>query len=300
MKTTLRRWASLGLGTAFLGTGVASCASDSQELSSADISQLSAETEAATDAYERGERGEGERGESGEGERGEGERGESGEGERGESGEGEGGEGEGGEGEGGEAGHDVGALPLPQRLAFMTGHFNTGLALYRAGEPAMAAPHLLHPVSETHEAERAGLDALGFDASLFEAVSKALEDGLPASEIEPQLAAAEENLAMVAAKAGGEPTEIIRFLMDTIVEEYTIAINDGVVTDPGEYQDAFGFAIAAKGQAQRMDPSVQPVIDEINALIAFWPEAPIPPETPTPVGQIIAQTSKVVLALPAN
>lgn len=211
-----------------------------------------------------------------------------------------GGEGEGEGGEAGETGHDMEALPLPKRLAFMSGHVAAGLSLYRAGEPEMAAPHLLHPVSETHEAERAGLDELGFDAAVFEAVSAALETGRPADEIEPQLAAAEANLAMLAEKAGGDPADIIRYLMDTIVEEYAIAITDGTVSDPGEYQDAFGFAVVARERAAALpEADAADVIAEIDALLALWPDdAPIPPDDPTPVGQVIAATSKVALALP--
>lgn len=274
MKTTFRRWVGLGLGTAFLGTSVVACDAEDQNGVTSEQAKPVAEAPVAADsgpseAHHHGMAG---------------------------TPSGGGGE----AGEGGEAGHDIGTLPLPERLAFMTGHVEAGLALYRAGEPEMAAPHLLHPVSETHQAERAGIDALGFDAALFETVSKALEEGQPAEEIEPQLLAAEENLAMVADKAGGDPAEIIRFLMDTVVEEYTIAINDGVVTDVGEYQDAWGFAVVALYWAEKMDPPRQDVLNNIEALINLWPEAPIPPDAPTPVGQVIAQTSKVVLALPAN
>lgn len=216
------------------------------------------------------------------------------------SAQGEMGEGEGGEaGEAGEAASAVDALPLPNRLAFMAGHVEAGLALYRAGEPEMAAKHLLHPVSETHAGERAGLDALGFDASLFEEVSTALKEGRPASEIEPQLAAAEANLAMLAEKAGGDPADIIRFLMDTIVEEYQIAITDGAVTDPGEYQDAWGFAVVAKDRAALFDEPPEGLDVALDALIALWPaNAPVPPADPAPVGQVMALTSQVVLVLP--
>lgn len=215
----------------------------------------------------------------------------------GEMGEGEGGEGEGGEG--GEAGEGAATLELPERLAFMSGHVEAGLALYRAGEPEMAAPHLLHPVSETHAAEREGLDALGFRPEIFREVSAALEAGRPAAEIEPLLEAAEENLAMMAEKAGGDQAEIIRFLMDMIAEEYTIAITDGAVSDPGEYQDAFGFAVVARDRADLLIPVPDGLVAEIDALIALWPEGgPIPPEAPAPVAQVIAQTSRVTLALP--
>jgi len=233
------------------------------------------------------------------GEAGEGEGGEGGESAiAGEAGEGEGGEGEGGEGEGGE--DAIGALPLPQRVAFMSGHVEAGLALYRAGDSAAAAPHLLHPVSETHAAERAGLDELGFDAAPFEAVSAALEGGQSAEEVEPQLAAAESNLDAVRSKAGGDPAELIRFLMDTTVEEYTIAVNDGVVTDPGEYQDAWGFVVVARDLAADLEtPQADQMRADLETLLGLWPEAaPIPPEDPAPVGQVSALASRVLLALP--
>ncbi|MEM8917454.1 MAG: hypothetical protein AAGE37_01235 [Pseudomonadota bacterium] len=260
MKSSIKKWAGLGLATAFVGTTLVSCSSGGEAgEENAELSQP------------------------------------------GEMGEGEGGEGEGGEGEGGEAGHDIGTLPLPKRLAFMSGHVEAGLALYRAGEAEMAAPHLLHPVSETHEAERQGLDELGFEAALFETVSKALEEDTPAAEIEDQLKKAEANIAAVAEKAGGDPAEIISYLMDTVVEEYTVAITDGQVSDPGEYQDAFGFAVVALDRADGLEgDAASSVKEEINSLIGLWPEAPIPPEDPTPVGQVSAQASKVKLALPGG
>ena len=188
-------------------------------------------------------------------------------------------------------------LPVEHRLAFMSGHVQAGLALYRAGKPEMGAPHLLHPVSETHQAERAGLDALGFTPEAFETVSKALEEGRPASEIQPQLLAAEANLRTMANQAGGDRSGIIRFLMDTIVEEYTIAITGGAVSDPGEYQDAYGFAIVAREHAVKLGNAS--LVAEIDRLISYFPKgAPIPPDAPASVAEVSAQTSKVLLALP--
>jgi len=196
-----------------------------------------------------------------------------------------------------EGGHDMETLSVPFRLAFMSGHVQAGLSLYRAGEPEMAAPHLLHPVSETHQAERAGLDALGFTPDVFESVSEALEAGRPASEIEPDLLKAEANLKAMAEAACGDKADIIRFLMDTIVEEYTIAITDGVVSDPGEYQDAYGFAVVAKDHAMSLNDTA--LIGEIESLLALWPsEAPIPPSNPTSAEQVTAKTGSVKRFLP--
>ena len=207
--------------------------------------------------------------------------------------------GEAGEGEGGETGA-VGSLELPKRLAFMSGHVAAGLALYRAGEAEAAAPHLLHPVSETHASERVGLEELGFDPVPFEAVSKALESNQPAAEIEPQLAAAEANLREVRDKAGGDPVELIRYLMDVTVEEYTIAVSEGTVTDPGEYQDAWGFVTVAQELAGDLTgPRADEIRSQLGAMLQLWPEAaPIPPEDPATVGQVSAAASRVALALP--
>ncbi|GAB5459124.1 MAG: hypothetical protein Hens3KO_21540 [Henriciella sp.] len=200
-----------------------------------------------------------------------------------------------GKGEGGESSHAIGTLPIEKRVAFMSGHVATGLALYRAGAPAEAAPHLLHPVSETHASERAGIDALGFQADVFEAVSTALEEGRSAAEIEPMLQAAEQNIALIRANAGGDPVDIISYLMDTIVEEYTIGVTDGAITDPGEYQDAFGFALIALDVAKPLTgEAAARTVSELETLVAMWPEGgPLAASTPQPVSEVVAQTSRV-------
>jgi len=211
--------------------------------------------------------------------------------------------GEAGEGEGGEAGESgtaMGELPLPKRVAFMSGHVAAGIALYRAGEGEAAAPHLLHPVSETHADERAGLAELGFDATPFENVSAALEAGQPAADIEPQLAAAEANLAKVREAAGGETVDLIRYLMEVTVDEYTIAVPEQAVTDPGEYQDAWGFVTVARGMADDLDtPKAAEIRGTLDQMLELWPEGgPIPPEDPASAGQVSALAARVLLDLP--
>lgn len=188
----------------------------------------------------------------------------------------------------------IGAQPLPLRLAFMSGHVEAGLALYKAGAPEMAAKHLLHPVSESYAEERAGLDALGFDPDLFEAVSEALEAGRTADEVAAQLAAADAHLAQIADQAGGDAGEIIAFLMDTVVDEYGEGVADGVVVNAGEYQDAFGFAVVALKRVDGL-PGLQqaPVRTALEALLALWPESPMPPANATSVADVKAAAGAV-------
>ena len=269
MKSSIKGWAGIGLGTAFLASGLAACGSGYQ--SGGHSGAQSPQDNTPPAAQERVHAEDMKKGEA-----------------------------ENRKGESGEAGSDITILPRPLRLAFMTGHVKAGLALYRAGAPEMAAPHLLHPVSETHSAERAGLDELGFDASIFETVFQALNAGRPASEIEPQLAAAEQHLEHLSIKAGGDHIDIIRFMMETIVEEYAIAITDGQVSDAGEYQDAYGFALVARDHAANIEPELPGLLNALDALIALWPDGPIPSVAPAPVGKVMAQTSRVLLTLPAR
>lgn len=212
---------------------------------------------------------------------------------------GEMGEGEGGEGEGGEAGgHDTGSLERYNRLAFMRGHVEAGLALYRAGAVEPASVHMMHPVSETHAAEREGLDELGFKSDLFVDISEALEAGTASDEIESQLTEAEENLADMADQAGGDPVDILDFLMETTLEEYRIGVVDGEIVNAGEYQDAFGFARVASDYAADLEGADgEAVRTELERLQAMWPEAPVPGSDPAPVNEIAAQVARVQLEL---
>ena len=190
-------------------------------------------------------------------------------------------------------------MSRPERLAFMSGHVEAGLALYRAGDPGAAAPHLLHPVSETHASERAGLDELGFRSDLFEAVSEALEGGVSAEEVEPQLQAAEENLDQLATKAGGDTIHLIRFLMDLVVEEYSVGVTDGRITDPGEFQDAYGFAVVARKRADSLTTDrAEQTRERIDNLLTLWTQGPVPTDSPAPPAQVSAEASRVLLTLP--
>ena len=198
-------------------------------------------------------------------------------------------------------GHGMATLPVEKRVAFMSGHIAAGLALYRAGAPDQAAKHLLHPVSETHKAERAGIDALGFTPKVFEAVSKALSEGRPAAEIEPMLKKAEANMALLQKNAGGHPADIIEYLMETVNEEYAVGVKNGVITDPGEYQDAFGFSVIALRAAKQVtgDKS-KSTITQLESLISLWPKGgPLAKSIPQPVSKVTAQTAQVVQTLSA-
>lgn len=203
--------------------------------------------------------------------------------------------GEAGEGEGGESG----SMAIDQRVVFMAGHVEAGLALYRAGDTEAAAKHMMHPVDETHASEREGLEALGFDPAPYEAVAAALEAGKPASEVGPQLTATENNIAAMREAAGGDPAGQIRYLMETAIEEYSAGVKDGAVTDAGEYQDAWGFVKVAGDIAIGIEgPKGAAIRETLAEMLGLWPDgAPVVGDNPAPAGQISALASRVLLDL---
>ena len=189
---------------------------------------------------------------------------------------------------------EMNGLPLELRLAFMTGHVKAGVALYRLGELEMAAPHLLHPVSETHEHERMGLEKFGFDSTPFLKVSEALKANQAAKHIEPLLRQADTNLYEVALKVGGDSSEIINFLLDTIIEEYSIAITGDKITDIGEYQDAYGFQVVAQSYAAELsDNNRDLVASALIDLATLWLDGPLPVQNPTSVNDMLTAVEAI-------
>ena len=71
---------------------------------------------------------------------------------------------------------------------------------------------------------------------------------------------------------------------------------DGGV-DPVEYQHAYGAALAARDVARKA--GLTAAVPELDRLVGLWPtvEAPEDAAKLTPAGQVLAQASRVELAL---
>ena len=190
--------------------------------------------------------------------------------------------------------YDMNDLDQSLRIVLMMGHVAAGMELYRQGELTMAAPHLLHPISETHKKEREGFQEMGLDVVSFVLVSTALEAKRPASEVEPFLKKAEENLITIASKIDGDPINQIMFLLEQLEDEYKIGLTDGVITDIGEYQDAYGFAVTAKLIAANSSLSnADMLVQSLNDLLSLWPEGPKPTANPSSISLISSQVSEI-------
>ena len=131
---------------------------------------------------------------------------------------------------------------------------------------------------------------------IFESVSAALETQESAAILLPLLEKAEKHLDIMRDKAGGDPIKIIGFLLETTVEEYSVGVRDGKLTDVGEYQDAFGFVLVAAEHARRLSKtSNERLLSEILSLQDYWLRGPLPVETPTPA-EDVALTVNLILS----
>lgn len=190
-------------------------------------------------------------------------------------------------------------LPVEKRLALLSGHVAAGLALYRAGVADDASVHLSHPVSDAHADEVAGFKALGFRPELFRQILDELDAGKPAAETELLLAEAETHLADLRRTAGGDPKVLIEFLMKTLAEAYDAGVDNSVIVSLGDYQDAYGLAVAAREMAGAQDPAVYGSLKlELDVLVLMWPgRGPVSTSLPPPEFQMVEQLARVKLAL---
>ncbi|MBI1400063.1 hypothetical protein [Hyphomonas sp.] len=191
------------------------------------------------------------------------------------------------------------SLSVDQRLALMSGHAASGLALYRAGAANEAAHHLMHLGAGAKADEVAGFDALGFKPELFNQISTELEAGKQAVEIEPLLVEAETNLAEMRRAAGGNPKALVEFLMKNLATEYDSGVDNSVIVNLGDYQDAYGYALVARDIAAAQDPAMFGALRlELDLLVLMWPgKGPLSTSLPPPEFQMAEQLARVKLAL---
>ena len=191
------------------------------------------------------------------------------------------------------------SLPIDYRLAFMTGHVETGIELYRLNELKMAAPHLLHPISEIHSAERKGLEKLGLKKNIFKQVSNSLDNNLPASEIESLLEEASNNLSTLAKKVNGDSEKIIIFLLKTTIEEYNLCCKNNKIINIGEYQDAWGFVKVAMYHAKNITNSElsKGTMKKLKFLHKYWSNGPLPVKNPTEPSTIKKSAESIIQKL---
>ncbi len=202
-----------------------------------------------------------------------------------------------GAGEGGETGEtgavsaysaipadSVGALHIAHLRGFVL------VAMAQKDGPEAAAILVAQGMLEAYEKSSEPFKAAGIDETLLR---KAADTGA-SGDLKAALNALDAGLA----KAGGDRKAVIRGLLEISSGLYKGVVVDGGV-DPIEYQHSLGAALSARAallDAAKSDPSLAAAKPEMDRFVALWP-TPSAPEKPAAHGALLAQASRIELAL---
>lgn len=216
---------------------------------------------------------------------------------------------EGGEGASSEESLASDAVYLGQ-LAFIRGHLNVGVNLYREGDEEAAATHMKHPESEIYAALQPALDAReapGF-ADQLAALAVAVENGESLAEVETAYEAllqgittAEHAVAEQNARLLGD---VIVDLVSTAAMEYDIAVGDDLsLENAHEYQDALGFVRIAYDMLARVESvtddhdTVETIRQQLDLVLPAWTGLQPPERLHTEPSVIYGAVSRIELAV---
>ena len=197
-------------------------------------------------------------------------------------------------GEAGEAGAHSAYSGIPAdslsalHVAHLRGFFL--IALAQKDGPEAAAILTAQGMLEAYDPSASVFKAVGIDQTVLR---KAATSG-SAADLKAAIAALDAGLA----KAGGDPKAVIRGLVEISSGLYKGVVVDGGV-DPIEYQHSLGAALSAKAAlaaAVKTNPQLAGATAPMDAFIALWPSLSAP-EKPASHGQILAQASRIELAI---
>ena len=202
-----------------------------------------------------------------------------------------------GAGESGETGAHSAYSGIPAdslsalHIAHLRGFFL--IALAQKDGPEAAAILASQGLLEAYDKSAAVFSAAGIDQAVLR---KAATSGASAD-----LKAAVSALNAGLTKAGGDPLAVIQGLVEISSGLYKGVVVDGGV-DPIEYQHSLGAALSAKAalaDAVGKKPELSGATKPMEAFIALWPSMSAP-DKPASYSQILAQASRIELALSAT
>lgn len=164
------------------------------------------------------------------------------------------------------------------------------VAMAQKDGPEAAAILVAQGMLEAYEKSPEPFKAAGIDQALLH---KAADTGA-SGDLKAALNALDAGLA----KAGGDRKAVIRGLLEISSGLYKGVVVDGGV-DPIEYQHSLGAALSARAaliDAAKSDPSLAAAKPEMDRFVALWP-TPSAPEKPAAHGALLAQASRIELAL---
>jgi len=200
----------------------------------------------------------------------------------------------GGAGEAGETGaHSAySGIPADSLSALHIAHLRGFFLIAQAQKdgPDAAAILTSQGMIEAYDPSSAVFSAVGIDQAVLR---KAATSG-SAADLKAAIVALDAGLA----KAGGDPKAVIRGLVEISSGLYKGVVVDGGV-DPIEYQHSLGAALSAKAAlaaAVKTHPQLAGATAPMDAFIALWPSLSAP-EKPASHGQVLAQASRIELAI---
>ncbi|OFE12576.1 hypothetical protein PHACT_05025 [Pseudohongiella acticola] len=196
------------------------------------------------------------------------------------------------------------------QLAFIRGHLNVGVNLYREGDEDASATHMKHPESEIYAALQPALEsrnAPGF-ADQLAALATAVENGEPVADVE---AAYEALLQGITAAELAVSNQSARLLGDVIVDlvstaaaEYDIAVGDDLsLENAHEYQDALGFIRIAYDMLDNVaaltndTSAVASIRNQLDLVHPAWTGLQPPQRLHTEPSVIYGAASRIELAV---
>jgi len=224
--------------------------------------------------------------------------------------------GEAGEAAAGEGGGEHGEAGVEQAYAGIAGAERTALRLQQLKGFALIA----QKVAESGAGPEAGVlvgqgllevyepakdDFGGLDPATLRAAESAGLDGKPAADLTRSLRGGVDAITHAQAELSFNHADVAARMLDISTGLYGHVIQPDFV-DPIEYQHSLGAALAAKdalvsgrdGLRRQNASAYDEAMREIDRYIALWPGVTAP-ETPTANAQIVAQASRVRLALSA-
>lgn len=219
-------------------------------------------------------------------------------------------------GEGGEGGEGAAsaeaiasdAVYLGQ-LAFIRGHLNVGVDLYRQGEQEASATHMKHPGDELYTDLLPAMEsrkATGF-AEQLEALAVAVTEQRPLAEVEAAYGTLQDAITLaenaVTALNAEILGDVILNLVRTAAAEYDIAVGEGgVLENEHEYQDALGFVRVATQLLERLDTltenstAVAAIRAQLDLISPIWPGLQAPARLDTAPSVIYGAAGRIEIA----
>lgn len=219
-------------------------------------------------------------------------------------------------GEGGEGGAGVAsaeaiasAAAYLGQLAFIRGHLNVGVDLYRQGEQEASATHMKHPGDELYTDLLPAMEARkasGF-AEQLEALALAVTEQRALAEVEAAYAALQEAITTAENAVTDLNAEVvgdvILNLVRTAAAEYDIAVGEGgALENEHEYQDALGFVRVATQLLERLDgmtenkTAVAAIRAQLDLITPIWPGLKAPAQLDTAPSVIYGAAGRIEIA----